>query len=87
MCSVTGDDRLRRALTAIRETSKHALREMRATLGQLRQGAENGAIQMASGGLDRLPALQEAVIAAGAPVTIGSWRAATRCSRRASPGR
>ena len=64
------DDRLRGALTAIRETSKHALREMRATLGQLRQGTENGAIQMAPGGLDRLPALRDAVTAAGAPVTI-----------------
>jgi signal transduction histidine kinase len=64
------DARLRGALTAIRETSKHALREMRATLGQLRQGSENGAIQPAPGGLDRLPALQDAVTAAGAPVTI-----------------
>jgi signal transduction histidine kinase len=64
------DDRIRGALTAIRETSKHALREMRATLGQLRRGTENGAIQMAPGGLDRLPALRDAVTAAGAPVTI-----------------
>ena len=64
------DEKLRGALTAIRETSKHALREMRATLGQLRQGTENGAIQMAPGGLDRLPALRDAVTAAGAPVTI-----------------
>jgi len=64
------DARLRGALTAIRETSKHALREMRATLGQLRQGSENGAIQPAPGGLDRLPALRDAVTAAGAPVTI-----------------
>src|SRR5215468_2171195 len=64
------DERLRGALTAIRETSKHALRDMRATLGQLRQGTENGAIQAAPGGLDRLPALREAVTAAGAPVTI-----------------
>jgi signal transduction histidine kinase len=64
------DDGLRGALTAIRETSKHALREMRATLGQLRQGTENGAIQVTPGGLDRLPALRDAVTAAGAPVTI-----------------
>src|SRR5215472_5173190 len=64
------DERLRGALTAIRETSKHALREMRATLGQLRQGTENGAIRAAPGGLDRLPALRDAVTAAGAPVTI-----------------
>jgi signal transduction histidine kinase len=64
------DERLRGALTAIRETSKHALREMRATLGQLRQGTGNGAIQGTPGGLDRLPALRDAVTAAGAPVTI-----------------
>ena len=64
------DEKLRGALTAIRETSKHALREMRATLGQLRQGTGNGAIQVTPGGLDRLPALRDAVTAAGAPVTI-----------------
>jgi signal transduction histidine kinase len=64
------DEKLRGALTGIRETSKHALREMRATLGPLRQGTENGAIQAAPGGLDRLPALRDAVTAAGAPVTI-----------------
>jgi signal transduction histidine kinase len=64
------DEKLRGALTAIRETSRHALREMRATLGQLRQGTENGAIQATPGGLGRLPALRDAVTAAGAPVTI-----------------
>jgi len=64
------DEKLRGALTAIRETSKHALREMRETLGHLRQGTENGAIQVTPGGLDRLPALRDAVTAAGAPVTI-----------------
>jgi signal transduction histidine kinase len=64
------DEKLRGALTAIRETSKHALREMRATLGQLRQGTGNGAIRVTPGGLDRLPALRDAVTAAGAPVTI-----------------
>src|SRR5215467_4286068 len=64
------DEKLRGALTAIRETSKHALREMRATLGQLRQGAENGAIRVTPGGLDRLTALRDAVTAADAPVTI-----------------
>src|SRR5215469_5094428 len=63
-----GDEKLRRALLAIRETSKNALREMRATLGQLRQGASDG--DGASGGMDRLPALRDAVTAAGAPVTI-----------------
>ena len=63
------DEKIRGALTAIRETSKHALREMRATLGQLRQGAANDA-GVTPGGLDRLPALRDAVTAAGAPVTI-----------------
>jgi signal transduction histidine kinase len=65
-----GDEKLRGALTAIRETSKHALREMRATLGQLRPGTSDGAIPVTPGGLDRLPALRDAVTAAGAPVTI-----------------
>ena len=64
------DEKLRGALTAIRETSKHALREMRATLGQLRQGTANDGLPVTPGGLDRLPALREAVTAAGAPVTI-----------------
>ena len=64
------DDRVRGALTAIRETSKHALGEMRATLGQLRPGTPAGGIPVAPGGLDRLPALRDAVTAAGAPVTI-----------------
>jgi signal transduction histidine kinase len=64
------DEKLRAALTAIRETSKHALREMRATLGQLRQGTPDGGLPVIPGGLDRLPALRDAVIAAGAPVTI-----------------
>jgi signal transduction histidine kinase len=65
-----GNDSLRGALTAIRETSKHALREMRATLGQLREGAPGGGFPVPPGGLDRLPALRDAVTAAGAPVTI-----------------
>jgi signal transduction histidine kinase len=64
------DEKIRGALTAIRETSKHALREMRATLGQLRQGAANDGVPVTPGGLDRLPALRDAVTAAGAPVTI-----------------
>jgi signal transduction histidine kinase len=64
------DDKVRGALTAIRETSKHALGEMRATLGQLRQGGADGGIPVTPGGLDRLPALRDAVTAAGAPVTI-----------------
>jgi signal transduction histidine kinase len=64
------DEKLRGALTAIRETSKDALHEMRATLGQLRRGAPDGGIPVAPGGLDRLSALRDAVTAAGAPVTI-----------------
>ena len=64
------DEKLRGALTAIRETSKHALREMRATLGQLRQGTPDGDLPVTPGGLDRLPALRDAVTAAGAPVSI-----------------
>jgi signal transduction histidine kinase len=65
-----GDEKLRGALIAIRETSKDALRDMRATLGQLRQGTHDGDGQVAGGGIDRLPALRDAVTAAGAPVTI-----------------
>ncbi|HEV3292007.1 MAG TPA: sensor histidine kinase [Streptosporangiaceae bacterium] len=62
------DERVRAALTAIRQTSKAALGEMRDTLGQLRQGAVDGPAE--TGGLDRLPALCDAVTAAGAPVTV-----------------
>jgi len=64
-----GDTSLRRALTAIRATSKEALAEMRATLGQLRTAASSDPPTLA-GGLDRLPALCDAVTAAGAPVTV-----------------
>lgn len=63
------EENLRAALTAIRETSKEALGEMRATLGQLRQGPGE-VIRAGAGGLDRLPALRDAVTAAGAPVTV-----------------
>ncbi len=65
-----GDEKLRGALLAIRETSKEVLREMRATLGQLRQGPGDGDGRAVAGGMDRLPALRDAVTAAGAPVTI-----------------
>ena len=63
------------ALTAIRATSKAALADMRATLGQLRSGetiAPGGAEPAGSGpaGLDRLPALRDAVQAAGLPVRV-----------------
>jgi len=64
---------LRTSLTAIRETSKSALREMRIVLGQLRN--PGGDIRPGSGsaepmGLDRLPVLRDAVSAAGTAVTV-----------------
>jgi signal transduction histidine kinase len=62
-------DTVRTALSAIRDTSKDALQELRATLGLLREGAvEPDAFGKA--GLDRLPALLDAVRAAGVPVTL-----------------
>ncbi len=61
-------DDLRAALGAIRDTSKEALRELRATLGLLREGGEPE--DYGSAGLDRLPALVDAVRAAGVPVTL-----------------
>ncbi|MFD0691364.1 sensor histidine kinase [Actinomadura fibrosa] len=66
-----GDDRdeeVRPALTVIRETSKRALREMRATLGVLRSAAD--ARDRGGAGLDRLPALLEAVRSSGVPVEL-----------------
>jgi signal transduction histidine kinase len=66
--------RLRTALTAIRETSKGALTEMRSVLGQLRrsEAGEHHAPADAADqtGLGRLDALRDAVTAAGAPVTV-----------------
>ena len=64
------DEKLRGALTAIRETSKAALGDMRSTLGQLRQGSHEGPAEARTAGLGRLPALRAAVTAAGAPVTV-----------------
>ena len=61
---------LRSALIAIRETSKAALSEMRDTLGQLRNETPDESAELREAGLDRLPALCEAVTAAGAPVTV-----------------
>jgi len=64
---------LRTALTAIRETSKGALTEMRSVLGQLRRseaGDHHAPGVPGQTGLGRLEALREAVTAAGAPVTV-----------------
>jgi signal transduction histidine kinase len=65
---------LREALAAIRATSKSALIDIRATLGGLRRddGGHGGDGQGtgAAAGLARLPALTDAVTAAGAPVTL-----------------
>ena len=43
---------------------------MRATLGQLRNETPDESAELREAGLDRLPALCEAVTAAGAPVTL-----------------
>jgi signal transduction histidine kinase len=78
---VANADPLRAALIAIRETSKGALIEMRSVLGQLRRSGpedsrapddadRSGAGAVAGTGLGRLPALQDAVTAAGATVTV-----------------
>jgi signal transduction histidine kinase len=66
------DGHLRSALIAIRETSKGALTEMRTTLGQLRNETRDESAELRAAGLDRLPALCEAVTAAGAPVTLAT---------------
>jgi signal transduction histidine kinase len=61
----------RQALTAIRDTSKVALADMRLTLGQLRtDDAGVDPAEVRSAGLDRLDALSDAVRAAGAPVSV-----------------
>jgi signal transduction histidine kinase len=61
---------LQSALTAIRSTSKSALAETRSVLGQLRGSVPAVAGSSAATGLDRLPALRDAVSAAGAQVTV-----------------
>ena len=63
---------LRAALTAIRETSKGALTDMRSVLGQLRrsESGDHAPGDAARTGLARLEALRAAVTAAGAPVTV-----------------
>jgi signal transduction histidine kinase len=65
-------DGLRDSLAAIRETSKNALTDIRATLGRLRRedgGAGEGGLT-GPAGLDGLSALADAVTAAGAPVRL-----------------
>jgi signal transduction histidine kinase len=71
--SETPGNRLRTALTAIRETSKGALTEMRSVLGQLRRsepGEHHAPEEAGQAGLARLEALRDAVTAAGAQVTV-----------------
>jgi signal transduction histidine kinase len=74
-------DMLRAALTAIRDTSKGALMEMRSVLGQLRRSdhadADGGK------GLDGLDDLRDAVTAAGARVTVDVEGARTPLSAEA----
>ena len=75
-----GDAKVRNALAAIRATSKTALSETRAALGQLRQPGSDGqgpgqvgpgaTAGNTAAGLGRLPALRDAVAAAGVPVTV-----------------
>lgn len=58
-------ERLRPALTAIKEAGQEAMRELRATLGVLRQAGADG-----EPGVDRLPRLVARAEAAGLPVTF-----------------
>ncbi|HET9895268.1 MAG TPA: sensor histidine kinase [Streptosporangiaceae bacterium] len=60
----------RDTLTAIRQTSKAALADMRVTLSALRAGGDVAHEQIRLAGLDRLDMLVEAARAAGAPVTV-----------------
>jgi signal transduction histidine kinase len=60
-----GDDGSRAALTAIRRTGKAALAEMRAVLGMLRDRED-----ATEPGLDRMPALLDAVRSAGLAVEV-----------------
>jgi signal transduction histidine kinase len=58
------------ALSAIRETSKGALADIRVTLGELRAGDEAPDGGTGTGALSRLDELADAVRAAGAPVSV-----------------
>jgi signal transduction histidine kinase len=70
--SAERDGEVREALLGIRETSKSALGEMRAVLGQLRgeANAADMAADVSGLGLNRLPELSAAVTAAGSPVRV-----------------
>jgi len=68
--STRQDDPVREVLVTIRDTSKSALGEMRAVLGQLRDDTGGGAVTATPLGLDRLAELRAAVTAAGSPVTV-----------------
>ncbi|HEX4834536.1 MAG TPA: sensor histidine kinase [Trebonia sp.] len=61
------DAQLRDSLSAIRDTSKGALAEMRTVLGQIRAGSGSPAV---TEGLSRLPQLCATITAAGTPVTV-----------------
>ncbi|REE99182.1 signal transduction histidine kinase [Thermomonospora umbrina] len=63
-----GGDQVLASLTAIRGAGKQALRDMRATLGILRADEREGPPEPP--GLERLPALIDAVRAAGLTVTL-----------------
>jgi signal transduction histidine kinase len=62
-------EQARSALTAIKQSSRDLLREMRSTLGVLR-GVDEEPPHEAVAGLARLPELVEATRAAGLPVTV-----------------
>lgn len=59
-------EQLRPALAAIKEAGQEAMRELRATLGVLRQADADGG----EPGLDRLPQLVSRTAAAGLPITF-----------------
>ncbi|MEU4192389.1 sensor histidine kinase [Kribbella sp. NPDC026611] len=63
-------DKAREALTAIRQTGKEALGEMRTTLGVLRSPGEPAVTPEHNAGLGRLPALLTAVASAGLEVDL-----------------
>ena len=74
--STRQDDPVREVLVTIRDTSKSALGEMRAVLGQLRDDTGDRDVTASADvtasplGLDRLADLRAAVTAAGSPVTV-----------------